>query len=64
MGEGGRPTIKDNSLAQHAASSRLFLGNRNLSGGDIAGHDQGAGLIEGNESGSLLIRQCTSDRSL
>jgi hypothetical protein len=63
-GLGRRPTIEDNSLVQHAASSRLFLRNRNLSGGDIAGHDQGVGLIEGKESGSLLIRQCTSDRSL
>ena len=63
-GLGRRPTIKDHSLVQHAASSRLFLWNRNLSEGDIAGHDHGVGLIEGKESGSLLIRHCTSDRSL
>jgi hypothetical protein len=36
-----RPTIKDNSLVQHAASSRLFLRNRNLSGGDIAATARG-----------------------
>jgi len=27
-------------------------------------HDDGVGLIEGKESGSLLILQCTSGRSL
>ena len=27
-------------------------------------HDEEVGLIEGKESGSLLIRQCTSGRSL
>jgi hypothetical protein len=27
-------------------------------------HDEEVGLIEGEESGSLLIRQCTSGRSL
>jgi len=27
-------------------------------------NDEEVGLIEGNESGSLLIRQCTSGRSL
>jgi hypothetical protein len=27
-------------------------------------HDEEVGLIEGKESGSLLIRQCTFDRSL
>jgi hypothetical protein len=27
-------------------------------------HDDGVGLIEGKESGSLPIRQCTSGRSL
>ena len=44
-GLGRRPTIKDNCLARHAASSRLFLRNRNLSEGDIAGTTRGVGLI-------------------
>jgi hypothetical protein len=63
-GLGRRPTIKDNCLVQRSACSSLFLRNRNLFGGDIAGRDQGEGLIEGKESGSLLLRQYTSDRSL
>jgi hypothetical protein len=51
-------------LQTYAVSSRLFVRNWNLCAGNIPGHDEEVGLIQGEEFGSLLLRPCTSSQSL